>query len=233
MISTKKKKSKKVNKKSSKLRKELLSIQKRAKNSRNISNEKFLGAFFGGIIYTESDNNGRILNPRTARFREALITIAQKFKSADDFADYYLNGLSRGIYWIGSDKPEFAIGALENEYAKEKKLIAYLHPSMVKTEYAVEVNTSFMNPYLDLDENPKDSTNSIKILRPELIQVNSVTSVPKATRIWEYNSRYLPSSRYELEQFWKAAKEIEVHGRPKIRRRSKKELSKSTQEGLE
>lgn len=169
-----------------------------------------------------------ILNPRTARFRESLVRIAQKFDDFPTFSEYYWNGLARNTYWIGSDREDFAIKELEKQYAKEGRLIAYIHPEMIKEPYAVEVDLSYMNPLYDVTENPKDPTNSIKIIRPDLIKVRYITPVSKAIKIWEYNSRYLPSSQYELLQFWKAAQTKKEVQKPLRRRRSKIKSKRKT-----
>lgn len=161
-----------------------------------------------------------ILNPRTSRFREALTRLAQKFSDFNKFSEYYWNGLSRSTYWIGTNNKNYFIADLEKQFAKEGRLIAYIHPEMLDTQYAAEVDISYTNPIYDVTENPKDPQNSIRINRPDLLKVRYVTPVMKAIRIWEYNSRHMPSSQYELLKFWTAAQKKKESEKPKRRRKS-------------
>lgn len=209
-----KRKSKKISKKLGKL-KELNEFKKIKERGKSKEKNNQIETFHYEV-------RGLIINPRTARFREALNRIAQKFDKFIDFSEYYWNGLSRGIYWVGTNSENYSIGDLEKQYAKEGKLIGYIHPEMIKLPFAAEVDTSHMDPFLDLDENRKDPTNSIKILRPDLIKINYTIPVSKAVNIWQYNSRYLPSSQYELAQFWKAAQAKKSAPKPRMRRRKKK-----------
>ena len=173
------------------------------------------------MFFKKSAKKPIFLNPRTSRFREALTRIAQKFDDFETFADYYWNGLARSTYWIGTNNKNFIITDLEKQFAKEGRLVAYVHPEMIKDEFAAEIDISGMNPLYDVTENPKDLHNSIKIVRPDLIKVRYITPVMKAIRIWEYNSRHLPSTKYELLKFWNAAQEKKKTEKPKTRRRKK------------
>ncbi len=149
-------------------------------------------------------------NPRTSRYAEALYKVALQFDSFDDFSDYYWNGLALGIYWIPSDDPDFIINKpLEKQYAKEGKLVAYISPKDLDAKYAIQIDTSKIDPEQDITENKKDPNNSIKIYRPELIKAYYIYSVPKAVEVHKYNTRYLPHTKYELREFWEASKNKE------------------------
>ena len=151
--------------------------------------------------------NLKIVNPRTSRYAESLYKIALKFDDFDDFAEYYWSGLALGIYWIPSEDPDFIINKpLEKQYAKEGKLIAYISPKDFDTKYAIQIDTSKIDPEQDITENKKDPNNSIKVYRPELIKAYYIYTIPKAVEVHKYNTRYLPSTKYELREFWLAAK---------------------------
>lgn len=168
----------------------------------------------------------KVQNPRTSRYKESLYKIALKFDDFNDFAEFYWNGLALGIYWIGSEDPDFIINKpLEKQYAKEGKLIAYTSPKYLDTKYAVQIDTSKMDPDQDITENKKDPNNSIKILRPDLIKSYYIYTIPKALEVHKYNIRYLPNTRYDLKEFWdyaKARKEKELAGTAKKTVRRKK-----------
>jgi len=152
----------------------------------------------------------KLSNPRTSRYAVALYNIALKFDDFEDFSEYYWSGLALGIYWIPSDDPDFIINKpLEKQYAKEGKLIAYISPKDLDTKYAIQIDTSKIDPEQDITENKKDPNNSIKIYRPELIKAYYIYTIPKAVEVHKYNTRYLPSTKYELREFWQAAKEKE------------------------
>lgn len=147
-----------------------------------------------------------IPNPRTSRFKEALYREALFFDEFEEFSKFYWKGLSIGIYWIGVDSPAYvATAPLEKEYAKQGRLIAYISPEYLTTKYAAEIDISALDPFIDITENKTQNTNSIKILRPNMIFVNYVFTVKKATEVWKYNTRYLPRTEYELKIFWQYA----------------------------
>ena len=99
----------------------------------------------------------KLSNPRTSRYKVALDKIALKFDNFEDFAEFYWAGLVLGIYWVGSDDPDFIINKpLERSYAKEGKLIAYISPAYLDTKYAVQIDTSKLDPFQDITENKKD-----------------------------------------------------------------------------
>lgn len=181
----------------------------------------------------------RISNPRTSRFSEALYRTAIKFDNFNDFAEYYWNGLSIGTYWIGTDVSSFNPNStLEKQYARQGRLIAYTSPLYLDTKYAAEVDTSELDPFSDITENRKENTNSIKILRPDLLYSPYTYLVRKAIEVWKYNVRYLPSSQYDLKEFWKAAqerhkKEEETGKKRKFRRRIRLKGEKRKEEDLE
>lgn len=166
-----------------------------------------------------------IPNPRTSRYKEALYREALFFKKFDEFSAYYWRGLSIGIYWVANENPQYSTSApLEQEYAKQGRLIAYISPEFIKTKYAVEIDISSLDPFDDITENKTQNTNSIKILRPDLIWVNYVFPIKKAVEVWKYNTRYLPRTEYELKIFWLYAherykKEQETGNKRKTRRR--------------
>lgn len=145
----------------------------------------------------------KVQNPRTSRYRESLYKLALKFDDFDDFAEFYWNGLAAGIYWIGSEHSDFVVNKpLEKEYARQGKLIAYTSPKYLDTKFAVQIDTSKMDPFQDITENKKDPNNSIKILRPDLIKSYYIYTIPKALEVHKYNIRYLPNTRYDLKEFW-------------------------------
>lgn len=147
--------------------------------------------------------SSKVQNPRTSRYKESLYKLALKFDNFDDFAEFYWNGLGLGIYWIGSEDEDFIVNKpLEREYAKEGKLVAYTSPKYLDTKYAVQIDTSKMDPYQDITENKKDPNNSIKISRPDLIKSYYIYTIPKAIEVHKYNIRYLPNTRYDLKEFW-------------------------------
>ncbi len=152
----------------------------------------------------------KLSNPRTSRYKVALDKIALKFDNFEDFAEFYWAGLVLGIYWVGSDDPDFIINKpLERSYAKEGKLIAYISPAYLDTKYAVQIDTSKLDPFQDITENKKDLNNSIKILRPDLIKAYYIYTTPKAIEVQKYNERYLPQTKYKLKEIWTAAHEKE------------------------
>lgn len=149
-----------------------------------------------------------IPNPRTSRYKEALYREAILFTNFEEFSTYYWKGLSIGIYWVANETPQYSSTApLEREYAKQGRLIAYISPEYITTKYAVEIDISSLDPFVDITENKTQNTNSIKILRPDLIWVNYVFPVKKAVEVWKYNTRYLPRTEYELKIFWLYAHE--------------------------
>lgn len=165
-----------------------------------------------------------IPNPRTSRYKEALFREAVQFKKFSEFSEYYWKGLSIGIYWIGTDSTTYSTAApLEQEYAKQGRLVAYISPEYLNTKYAVEIDISALDPFNDITENKTLNTNSIKILRPDLIMVNYIFSMKKAIEVWKYNIRYLPRTEYELKIFWEYAhdrfKKEEMGEKRKTRRR--------------
>lgn len=152
--------------------------------------------------------NSKLSNPRTSRYKEALYKIALKFDDFEEFAEYYWAGLVLGIYWIGSDDKDFIINKpLERNYAKEGKLIAYASPNDLDTKYAIQIDTSKMDPFQDITENKKDPNNSIKLLRPDLIKAYYIYTTPKAIEVHKYNVRYDPRHKFELFNLWKASHE--------------------------
>jgi len=164
-------------------------------------------------------------NPRTSRFKEALYRTAIRFEDFSEFSNYYWKGLALGTYWIGTNSEDFDFRPLEREYAKEGKIIGYVSPEYLDTEYAIEVDTSRLNPKIDIKENKTESTNSIKLFRPDLITLHNTYDVPKAVEVFKYNTRYFPITESELKKFWEysiARHEQESEGkRQKTRRRKK------------
>lgn len=147
-------------------------------------------------------------NPRTSRYKESLYDTALQFKNFDDFSEYYWRGYSRGIYWIGTNEKHYNIATpLEKQYARERKLVAYISPEKIKEKYAVEVDLSAMDPYSDVTENRTLRTNSIKVLRPNLVRILNQYTIPKAIEVYKYNTRYLPSNEFDLFEFWEYAQE--------------------------
>lgn len=162
------------------------------------------------MIKRSNKTKPKLQNPRTSRYAVALYKIALKFDNFEDFSEYYWSGLALGTYWIPSDDPDFIINKpLEKQYAKEGKLIAYISPKDLDTKYAIQIDTSKIDPEQDITENKKDPNNSIKIYRPELIKAYYIYTIPKAVEVHKYNTRYLPSTKYELREFWQASKDKE------------------------
>jgi hypothetical protein len=159
-------------------------------------------------------------NPRISRYKENLKNSAKKYDEFSEFSDLYWKGASRGTYWIptDSDAPLDLVKYLE----KKGSIIAYISPFQIQdSEYAAEVNAALLDPE-DFRKNIKDPVNSIKIMSPDRLIVNYVYPLRKAIEVFKYNSRYLPSSGYELQQFWKWA-ENEPATKPKpIERRKRK-----------
>lgn len=172
-----------------------------------------------------------IQNPRVSRYREALKVSSKKFKNYDDFQDSYWKGASRGIYWIGVDRDyeDDESNLLEQDFAKKKELIAYISPvHILDKPFAAEINTALLDPDDDFRKNVKDPKNSIKITAPNLILVNYVYPLKKAIEVWRYNTRYQPSSGYDLRTFWFwAEKEPMTEVKP-IQRRKRKKKADST-----
>lgn len=142
-----------------------------------------------------------VKNPRMSRYKENLKNSAKKFDSYKDFSESYWKGASRGTYWIPVDNEEPI--DLEKYLEKRGSIIAYISPiHILESEFAAEVNTALLNPDEDFRKNVKDPVNSIKIMAPEMLIVNYIYPIKKAVSVWLYNSRYLPSSGYELFRFW-------------------------------
>jgi hypothetical protein len=162
-----------------------------------------------------------IRNPRISRYKENLKNSAKKFAEYDDFYELYWKGGSRGTYWIPTDD-ETPLD-LEKYLEKKGSIIAYISPMHISTsEFAAEVNTALLEPE-DFKKNIKDPVNSIKITAPDRIIVNYIYPIKKAREVFKYNSRYLPSSGYELREFWNwAEKEPATKPRPIEHRKRKK-----------
>lgn len=163
-----------------------------------------------------------MVNPRISRYKENLKNSAKKFNRYEEFAESYWKGASRGTYWIPAED-EKPID-LEKYLEKYKSIIAYTSPVHIHdSEFAAEVNTALLDPDEDFRKNTKDPVNSIKIMAPEMLIVNYVYPIKKAVEVWRYNSRYLPSSGYDLNVFWKwSESEPATKPRPIERRKRKK-----------
>lgn len=168
-------------------------------------------------------------NPRISRYKENLKNSAKKFQKYEDFAESYWKGASRGTYWIPADDDK----PIDLEkYLKDKKgsIIAYTSPiHILDSEFAAEVNTALLDPDEDFKKNVKDPVNSIKITAPDMLIINYVYPIKKAIDVWRYNSRYLPSSGYDLNVFWKWS-ESEPATKPRAieHRKRKKKIDKAS-----
>lgn len=182
----------------------------------------------------ESTCEEPISNPRMSRYRESLKVSSKKFDNYDDFQNSYWKGASRGIYWIGVDQDyeDDESALLEKEFAKKKELVAYISPlHILDKPFAAEVNTALLDPDDDFKKNVKDPRNSIKITAPNMILVNYVYPIKKAIEVWKYNSRYQPSSGFDLKTFWVwAEKEPVSEVRPIQRRKRKKKVNDTKKE---
>lgn len=162
-------------------------------------------------------------NPRTSRYKESLYRMALQFEDFEDFSNFYWNGFAQGIYWIGTNKPDYDISSpLEKTYAREGKVVAYISPERIKQKYAVEVDLSGIDPYADISENSKSPTDSIKILRTNVARILNEYTVKKAIEVYKYNVRYLPSTKFELKEFWEYAQnrhKEELEGKKRKTRR--------------
>jgi len=142
-------------------------------------------------------------NPRTSRFKEALYRMALQFEDFEDFSNFYWNGFAQGIYWIGTNKKDYDIDSpLERAYIREGKVIAYISPDRIKEKYAVEADLSRIDPYVDISENAKSPTDSVKIQRTNFVRLMNEYPVKKAIEVYKYNVRYLPSTKFALKEFW-------------------------------